>query len=281
VNAALTPKSHRMFEGLKIRTSRFIARRRHRPLLRALHHLASFFEDAYENVEWDMAVNGEQEVIRRLAPARFTTVFDIGAHIGDWSLAALQAWPDARVHAFEVAPPTFARLAQRIASSGFSTRTTLNDVGLSDSEGPREMYYFPDHPNLTCDQPRHPQLRATIFRGRCVTGDDYVKAHGIAAVNFAKLDVEGAEHLVLKGVRDTIAAERLDCIQFEYGAFSIQTHVLLADYYEMLGSRYWIGKIYPTHVAFTDYDWTHESFRFCNFLCVSRRRADLRALVSA
>jgi len=137
------------------------------PAVQVIHRLTSFLEDAYENVEWDMAVNGETALIRRLTPARLTTAFDVGAHIGDWSIAALSVWPACRVHAFEVAPATF----------------------------------------------------------------------------------EGAKH-----------------------------RVLLADYYEMLGARYWIGKVYPTHVEFSDYDWTMESFRSANFLCVARSRPDLKSL---
>jgi len=51
----------------------------------------------------------------------------------------------------------------------------------------------------------------------------------------------------------------LDCVQFEYGAFSIQTRVMLSDYYAMLADRYWIGKIYPSHVEFVEYSWRKAS----------------------
>ena len=47
----------------------------------------------------------------------------------------------------------------------------------------------------------------------------------------------------------------------------------------MLGSRYAIGKIYPSYVDFADYSWRMEGFRFANFLAVSRSRVDLRHLV--
>ncbi len=211
-----------------------------------------------------------------LALAGFTTAFDVGAHVGEWSIAVLQQWPSSHVHAFEVAEPTYERLARRIAATGFSARATLNRAGLSDRGENREMYYYPDLPNLTCDIPRHANHRSTPFQATLLTGDAYVEEHGIERLNFVKIDVEGAEHLVLRGLHRTIDAERVDCIQFEYGAFSIDSHVLLSDYYKLLSPKHWIGKIYPTHVDFKDYDWTMESFRFSNYLCVSRARPDLR-----
>jgi hypothetical protein len=126
--------------------------------------------------------------------------------------------------------------------------------------------------------PRHVHAASTPFTAELRTGDDYVRAHGLDAIDFLKIDVEGAEHLVLKGFQQTLAAGRINCIQFEYGAFSIETRVLLADYYDTLGSKYWIGKIFPGSVEFRDYHWTMENFRFSNFLCVLRSRPDLMEL---
>jgi FkbM family methyltransferase len=248
--------------------------------VRALHRFASFIEEGYENDEWDMFANGETGLQQRFEPAHFATVFDVGAHVGDWSVAALKTWPGARLHAFEVAPPTFARLKAHVEYARLSDRATLNCEGLGAATGRREMFYFPDHPHLTCDLPRHPH-GYTTFAAQIESGDSYVERHGIDAIDFLKIDVEGAEHLVLDGFAQTIAGGRVRCIQFEYGAFSIDTRVLLADYYERLAEWYWIGKIYPSHVEFADYAWTMETFRFANFLCVLRTRPDLKTLAEA
>jgi hypothetical protein len=140
------------------------------------------------------------------------------------------------------------------------------------------MYYFAEHPQLTCDMPRHSHATATTFTAELMAGDDYVRQRDLGTIDFLKIDVEGAEHLVLKGFRETLEARRIQCVQFEYGAFSIQTRVLLADYYDALGRNYWIGKIFPGSVEFRDYHWTMENFRFANFLGVSRSRPDLREL---
>ena len=266
-----------MLDDLKTRSRRLIARNRGRTTFRALHQIATFIDDSYENNEWDMEVNGEAALVRRLAPAAFTTIVDVGAHRGDWSIEALRAWPAAHAHAFEVAPETFQRLTEHVVESGLTARMTLNACGLGNASTTRDMYYFPEHPQLTCDRPRH-ACASIPFRAAIVTGDGYAREHGLATVDFLKIDVEGAEYLVLDGFAAMLESGRIQCVQFEYGAFSIQTRVLLADYYERLGKRYAIGKIYPNSVEFADYDWTMESFRFSNFLCVLRDRADLIAL---
>jgi FkbM family methyltransferase len=266
-----------MFEHLRTRSRRFLARKRRHASVQALHRFAMFIKESYDNDEWDMCANGETALLRRLAPAHFSVVFDVGAHVGDWSIAALKTWPQAGAHVFEVAEPTYRRLTTHIEAAGLSSRATLNRLGLSDASGRREMYYYAEHPHLTCDMPRH-HYASTLFTAELIDGDRYVEEHGIASIDFIKIDVEGAEHLVLKGLRKTLESGGVHCIQFEYGAFSIQTRVLLADYYAMLAPLFWIGKVFPTHVEFRDYEWTMESFGFSNFLCVSRKRPDLKEL---
>ena len=268
-----------MFDQLKTRSRRFLARRRRHSSVQALHRVAMFIEEAYDNDEWDMSVNGETALMRRLAPARFSVAFDVGAHVGNWSIEALRTWRRAHVHAFEVAEPTYGRLTTSIEAAGLSSRATLRRLGLSDAGGSRDMYYYAEHPQLTCDTPRHP-YDSTPFTAQFIDGDSYVEQQGITSIDFMKIDVEGAEHLVLKGLRRTLESGGIQCLQFEYGAFSIQTKVLLADYYNVLGSFFWIGKVFPTHVEFRDYQWTMESFRFSNFLCISRKRPDLKELAS-
>ena len=213
-----------MFDDFKTRSRPLLARKRQTAPVRALHRFAAFIDASYENDEWDMCANGETTLLGRLAPAGFATVFDVGAHVGDWSIAALRAWPDAHVHAFEVAPPTFARLTGGIGSAGLAAHVTLYGVGLSDATERRDICFFPEHPNLTCDLPRH-TFPWTALSAEFVEGDQYVRDRQIDRIDFAKIDVEGAEYRVLRGLRDTIAAGPITCIQFEYGAFSIQTRV--------------------------------------------------------
>jgi FkbM family methyltransferase len=265
---------------LKSGVRAFIGRRRTSAVVRSLHDAAAFVESAYRNEGSDFFRNGERRVLARLVAVEPRVAFDIGANTGDWTLEALQIWPACHIHAFEVAPPTFKQLTDRL-TDGSRSRVTAQCLGLSDSAGPQQMFFFPDHPELTADRPRHEGKAVEPFEAELERGDAYVERHGIESIDFLKVDVEGAEYRVLNGFTRTLNAGRIQCLQFEYGAFSIQTRVLLADYYSMLRDRFWIGKIYPAAVEFGDYDWRMEDFRFANFCAVSRGRADIKRLLES
>ncbi|MDP9169713.1 MAG: FkbM family methyltransferase [Acidobacteriota bacterium] len=267
-----------MIGRLKTGARHVIGQHRRSSAVGVLHKVASFIESAYANEGSEFSENGEQGVIDRLRPADLRTALDVGANFGDWTLEALAAWRNCRVHAFEVAPPTFKVLEAKIAASPFRDRASLNGFGLSDTNSTLPMFYFPDHPELTCDLPRH-EYPATPFNAELRTGAEYAESAGLATIDFLKIDVEGAEHRVLKGFKSWLADGRIHCIQFEYGAFATQTKFLLADFYALLGERYWIGKIYRNYVDFREYDWNIESFRFSNYCCVSKSRPDLRDLL--
>ena len=106
-------------------------------------------------------------------------------------------------------------------------------VGASDAAGTIELHYFPDEPDKTCDMPRH-SLRTEIIRGTVIPLDDYCASKGIERIDFLKIDVEGAEHRVLKGLSKMIDGDGVACVQFEYGPFSLDTRFLLKDYFALL-----------------------------------------------
>jgi FkbM family methyltransferase len=255
---------------------RLIGRHRRSKSVERLHRIARFFEDAYTNVGTDFTEHGEEQLLNRLASHNFETVLDVGANVGEWSIAALRRWPASAVHAFEVAPQTFGLLRDNLHRENILSRVVLNQFGLAEAPTRRPMYYYPDRSDLTCDRPRHQDHASIQFTAEMITGDEYVKRSDIARIDFLKIDVEGSEHLVLQGFEDTLAGNRVRCIQFEYGAFAIDTRVLLRDFYDGLKSHYWIGKLFPSGVEFRDYSWTDEDFRFANYLCVSHDSPELK-----
>jgi hypothetical protein len=50
--------------------------------------------------------NGEYYVLDKLSNTTIDTVFDVGANNGDYTNACLSRFKNAKIHAFEIAPPT-------------------------------------------------------------------------------------------------------------------------------------------------------------------------------
>ena len=255
-----------------------IGKHRRSAPVRLLHKVTAFVESAYANEGSDFSANGEKVLLQKLRVHDIRLALDVGANFGDWTSEALEAWPGCVVHAFEIAPKTFEELSRRVKP--FADRVVLNPVGCADANGTQVMYYFPDDPTLTCDLPRHTH-QSIKFEAEVVTLDGYCCERQIEHVGFLKLDVEGAEHKVLKGFQQYLQGGKVDCVQFEYGAFSLQTRFFLADYYAMLANSFWIGKIYPGYVDFRDYHWTMEDFKFSNYCCVAKSKPALRALLAS
>jgi FkbM family methyltransferase len=232
------------------------------------------FLNAWKNWNYDLETNGERWVLHRIAAFEPRVVFDVGANVGDWTIAALAAMPHARIHAFEIIESTRSLLAGRMSGKA---GVIVNGFGLSDHAGVIKMHAF-DAGNTLASHVAYPHGSYREVSCPVRRGDEYMQEHEIPRVDFLKLDVEGAEHLVLSGFRDALETGRIDVIQFEYGKVNILTHFLLRDFHELLESRgYLLGKVYPDHVDFRPYVLEDEDFLGPNYLAVRRARADIIA----
>jgi FkbM family methyltransferase len=248
----------------------------------ALYRKALRFVRNYRNFDYDAATNGEQRLLRTLVPFGIDTVFDVGANDGSWALACAQILPRASIHAFEVVPETAETMIARV---GGVPAIAANRFGLSDVEGPIDIFVDPLQSWLSSSVPGGPAIHGDRFktvRGTVTTGDRYCAGHAIDRIGFLKIDVEGAEGLVLQGFRGLLAGRRIDVIQFEYGLQNIFARFLLLDFYRLLESHgYAMGKLYPDGVCFKSWAPQDEDFLGPNFVAVSSERADIRRAVEA
>jgi FkbM family methyltransferase len=189
---------------------------------------------------------------------------DVGANVGSWALLAARSLPDATIHALEVIPDTAAAL--RSATAG-EQRIRCFDLGLAAHTGTLTLNYQPrasTHATFT-DYPH--KWTGEAMECAVMRGDEFLAREGISRVDLLKLDVEGAEHLVLQGLEDTLRARRIRLVQFEYGRVNILTHFLLRDFYELFRSHgYVVGKIFPNYVDFREYQLDDEDFLGPNYL---------------
>ena len=137
----------------------------------------------------------------RLGPG--SAFIDIGANVGIYSLLAAKA--GARVMAIEPQPVVFARLAFNIAAAGMADRVTAVQGAVADREGELEIVI--DERNLG-------------HSGADTTGKKHITvscrpllalmdSHGIARADAMKIDVEGAEDVILKAFFDAAPPDRL------------------------------------------------------------------------
>jgi FkbM family methyltransferase len=139
---------------------------------------------------------------------------DVGANIGWYTLlAARRVGPAGRVIAFEPSAPVFDHLARHVQMNGFAN-VTLEKRALADRTGKAV---------LSGASPENRGLGSLLSAGAAVPGedvdvvrfDDYFSDRRPGAVRLMKIDVEGAEPLVLRGMVDVLAAKVCDYILIE------------------------------------------------------------------
>lgn len=141
-------------------------------------------------------------------------VVDIGANIGLVTLiAAHLVGPQGHVFAFEPGPLSFALLSANVAANGYRN-ATLEHAAVSDRSGTVDLY-------VCATGESDNRISGTIDEGtgrervsvKSVALDDYF---GETAIDFIKIDVQGAEPLVLKGLSRIMAENRSLQILMEY-----------------------------------------------------------------
>lgn len=186
---------------------------------------AHFYEDIFEHRNYlkHGLVLGENPV-----------VFDVGSNIGLFSLFVLSEFPDARVYAFEPAPPNFGLLSRN--TRPYRDRIQLFNLGLSDSAREATFTFYPFSTGMssfygdrTEEQdvllgimrnqirrgekqveeliPRFDELSERRFASRTFVCDlttlsSIVEEHAIERIDLVKIDVQKAELDVLRGIED-------------------------------------------------------------------------------
>jgi len=258
--------------------TKFACRHKTAALFRALDRLAVRYHSDFENQNYEMESNGERRVLELLRVIGPKCLFDVGANAGDWSVIANSLYPSANIYDFEIATPTYEGLKLRI--NGI-TNIVAHNFGLGARNGEIEINYSPDHTGVSTAinldfRYGKTTIRTEKLKARIVQGDVFLSQNAISRIDFLKLDVEGMEHEVLEGFRDALETGRIACVQFEYGMINIATKFLLADFYKLFQNLgYVVGKIYPTYVDYSQYDYTRENFIGGNYIAVRKTESDL------
>ena len=156
--------------------------------------IPSFERKIYFQETWEPEITN---LIHNLVKPGMTFI-DVGANIGWYSLQASKLVGDGKVIAFEPSKERFALLQENIKVNNAENVIAVN-MALSDKEetgfmGGRVFDRF------TKDKSKYEKAKPI----KATTLDSYLEKNQIDRADFVKIDVEGAELLVLKGMPRTI-----------------------------------------------------------------------------
>jgi FkbM family methyltransferase len=141
---------------------------------------------------------------RALSPRE--TFVDVGANLGIYALVASRiVGPSGRVIAFEPSPGSFALLEANIKLNGL-TNVQISPAAVSDKIGKAFLYDGLDPSQNSLG--RDVRLEANGEEVTTQSLDSALAQTSVARVHVIKMDVEGAEELVLRGANKLIAAHR-------------------------------------------------------------------------
>ena len=148
----------------------------------------------------DIFLDHIYEKVDRFTPAPGSTVFDLGANIGFYTLMVGAAvGPSGRVYAFEPNPKTFELLTANVRANGMSWATCYPYAVTDQSLQELSLWTSDDRTStssLLYDAERSGDTVVPV-PGICL--DDFVEQHRIENVDILKMDTEGSETLIVKG----------------------------------------------------------------------------------
>jgi FkbM family methyltransferase len=132
------------------------------------------------------------------------TYVDVGANIGHHALiAASRVGGTGAIHTFEPAPAMFNELRRNMSRNG-CRNVTCNNCALGEQVGTAQFYLADISESAANSLGRTVHVTDRQVSVSVRTLDDYCEAAGINRLDVLKVDVEGAELLVLRGAERTI-----------------------------------------------------------------------------
>lgn len=238
--------------------------------------------DRHRGYSYEFYDNGESELLARIAKTRPRTVFDVGANVGEWANIAANVFPEAQIHCFELSERTFSTLQTNAKGSRFH----LNNIGLSDQAGTFTYKDYGDNSGvntLLLDATFHDaNIQPRLIKAPLTTGDIYCDEHNIRQIDFLKIDVEGAEHLVLGGFANTLGKQAIRAVQFEYGYVNGDSKFLMRDFYRLFEQHgYIVGRVKKGAINFRE--WTYKDNDFTsgpNYVAIRKGDNELLAALA-
>ena len=256
--------------NLKSRIWFAIHTHRRNRLVARLARLCKNVHRASEHPGYDVQSNGERAVLAHSVATGKPMLFDVGANIGDWTDMALGVYPQATIHSFELNPKVATPLARRFAGRG---EIHVHPFGLAAAEAEVEFFAYSGEASVLSGlrAPLHSHVPHTREVATVRTGNEVCREAGVSAIDYLKVDAEGADLEVLKGFDNLLVKQKIAVIQFEH-----EGGRYLRDFYDYLKPKgYAIGKLYANYVDFQEHRASMEHFLGPNYIAIPNTQKDL------
>lgn len=213
-----------------------------------------------------------EEAVVELIDAKAPVLFDIGAHIGEYTLMFKRHFRQGRVYCFEPSQLNFDRL--REATRDLDGVDCLN-CALGKHEGEATLFReegISSLASLTKRRLGHFELSLDIEETiKVTTLDQFVRDNGIEKIDLLKIDVEGHELDVLAGAKETIGAGRIGIVQFEFGGCNLDTRTNFQDFFYFFAVQHDFRLFIVTRYGLEpigSYREIYEQYQTTNFVAV-------------
>jgi len=187
----------------------------------------------YENYK----ISGEQAFIKSyFSKLKEGVVLDIGANIGNYTKNILKISPDIKIYAFEPHPITYKKLTMSVVSKNFFSFNFA--VGSKNSE--IQLYDYEDNDGsshasiykevIECIH-KHKSIKYDI---KVIRIDNFLKEYSIDSIDLLKIDTEGNELEVLKGLGNRILEGKIKAIHFEFNEMNVISRSFFKDFWDIL-----------------------------------------------
>ena len=147
---------------------------------------------------------------------------DVGSFIGVITLMMSKTLQknkkEWKIHSFEPFQESFLRLQKNINLDAFNNNIILNNLAVSDTSGKKTLKAYPGTPGQNHIDVSTLQNNDNIYHEnvKVITLRDYMYENNIKHINICKIDTEGSDELVIKGLYEYLKNKAINYFIFEY-----------------------------------------------------------------
>jgi FkbM family methyltransferase len=241
----------------------FIKNNIDKPIVKKIRSLCIHITKLTFNSNYSPETNGEYRVLKIITSQfKKPVIFDVGANRGNYTNKALKF--GSIVYAIEPVFETFKSLKKLKELSPLSPNLFIFNKGFSKHNCTLKMNFASENLEKSMigntKKIYQEKIKFKTINVDLEKGDDFLKNVNLKKnINLLKIDAEGHDFFVIEGFKKAINKGLIDAIQFEYNKHNIANNKLLMNFYDAL-TDYNIGRIFPNHVDFKQYEFLDEIF---------------------